>query len=148
MNDSPDFGKDIENSEENYLYVNFKKVKHSLQNLKYMFKQRHPVAFNIHPVNQTTFFKVPMFPGGKSCSDAVTNNKTAEKYIFIFSDSIPCRIKIYDFNKAFTNKKAKHLLFPYIKLHWNSLHVDLKMCTSETVLILVGINVFNGNVWC
>ena len=84
MNNSPDFVKDIDNSEENYLYIDFKKtVEHSLQNLKYMFKQRHPIAFNMHPVNQTTFFKVPMFPGGKSCSDAVTN-KTAEKYIYIY----------------------------------------------------------------
>ena len=145
MNNSPDFVKDIDNSEENYLYTDFKKtVKHSLQNLKYMFKQRHPIAFNMHPVNQTTFFKVPMFPGGKSCSNAVTN-KTAEKYIFIFGDSVPCRIKIHDFNKAFTNEKAKHLLF--LISNWNSLHVDLKMCTSETVLILVGINAFNNNVW-
>ena len=117
MNNSSDFGKDIDNSEENYLYVDFKKKrKYSLQNLKYMFKQRHPVAFSTHPVSQTTFSKVPVFPGGKSYSDAAVTNKTAEKYKLIFSDSIPCRITIYDFNKAFTNGKAKHLLFPYIKL--------------------------------
>ena len=39
-----------------------------------------------------TFSEVPIFPGDKSYSDALTK-KTGQENILIFSDSIPSRIK-------------------------------------------------------
>ena len=60
----------------------------------------------------------------------------------IFSDGIPSRIKMYNFNKALKNGKAKHLLLPgtMSKQLLQYLDVNLKMYTHETVLIHAGIN--------
>ena len=66
---------------------------------------------NAHPENQTTFSKVPIIPGDKSYSDTITK-KSEQENILIFSDSIPNRIHMFNFNKALKNGKAKHLLFP------------------------------------
>ena len=96
---------------------------------------------NAHPENQTTFSKVPIIPGDKSNSDTITK-KTEQENILIFSDSIPNRIKMYNFNKALKNGKAKHLSFPGTtsKQLLQYLDVNLKMYTPETVLIHAGIN--------
>ena len=60
----------------------------------------------------------------------------------IFSDSIPSRIKIYNFQKAIKNGKAKHLLFPGTtsKQLLQYLEVNLKTYAPETVLIHAGTN--------
>ena len=50
----------------------------------------------------------------------------------------PSRIKMYNFNKALKNEKAKHLSLK--QLFHNVLDVNLKMYTPETVLIHTGIN--------
>ena len=60
----------------------------------------------------------------------------------IFSDSIPSRIKMYNFSKALKNGKAKYLWFPGTssKQLLQHLDINLKMCTPEAVLIHSGIN--------
>ena len=60
----------------------------------------------------------------------------------IFSDSIPGRIKMYNFNKALKNRKTKYLSFPETtsKQLLQYLDVHLKIYTPETVLIHAGIN--------
>ena len=53
---------------------------------------------------------------------------------------------MYDFNKAFKNRKATHLSFPGTtsKQFLQYLDVNLKMYTPETVIIHAGIsNVLN-----
>ena len=110
MNNS--LGNDIDHSEESPFRVDFKKtVRNSQQNLKYISKRRHPVVVNAHPENQSKFSKLSITPGDKSYSDTLTK-KIEQENILIFSDSIPSRIKMYNFNKALKNEKAKHLSFP------------------------------------
>ena len=60
----------------------------------------------------------------------------------VFSGSIPSRIKMYNFNKALKNGKAKHLSFPGTKTKQllRYLDVNVKIHTPETVLIHAGIN--------
>ena len=114
---SPYLGNDIANSEESDLYLDFKKtVTYSQQNSKYISKRRPPVVVNAHPENQTTFSKVSTFTGDKSYRDAVTKkqkqkrtNKKQQENILIFSNSIPSKIKMYNFDKALENGKTKHL---------------------------------------
>ena len=64
----------------------------------------------------------------------------------IFSDSIPSRLKMYNFNKAVKNGNAKHLSFPGTtsKQLLQYLDVNLKMYTPDTVLIHAGINVLKN----
>ena len=82
VNDSPDLGNDIDHSEESDLRVDFKRtVSNFLQNSKYISKRRPPVVVNTHPENQTTFSKVPILPGDKSYSGALTKKNGAGKYI-------------------------------------------------------------------
>ena len=59
-----------------------------------------------------------------------------------FSDSIPSRIKMYNFSKALKDGKAKRLSFPGTtsKQLLQYLDVSLEMYTPETVLIHAGIN--------
>ena len=120
-------------------------VRNSQQTSKHISKRRPPVVVNTHLENQTTFSKVPIFPGDKSYSDALTK-KTEQKNILIFSDSIPSRIKMYNFNKALKNGNAKHLSFPGTtsKQLLQYLDVNPKMCTPDRVLIYTGINVLNN----
>ena len=74
-------------------------VRNSQQTSKRNSKRRPPVIVNTHPENQMTFSKVPIFPGDKSYSEALTK-KAEQENILIFSDSIPSRFKMYNFNKA------------------------------------------------
>ena len=62
----------------------------------------------IHKIKRHS--KVPLSPDDKSYSDAITKQK--QENILIFSDSIPSRIRMYNYNKALKNAKAKHLSFP------------------------------------
>ena len=59
-------------------------------------------------------------------------------------DSMPNKIKMYDFNKALKNGKAIYLLFrgPTSKHLLQYLDVNLKMYTPETFLIHAGIHMF------
>ena len=138
----PDLGNDIDHSEESDMCADLKRtVRNSQQTSKHNSKRRPPVVVNTHPENQTTFSKVPIFPGDKSYSEALTK-KTEQENILIFSDSIPSRFKMYNFNKALKNGNAKHLSFPGTtsKQLLQYLDVNLKMYTPDTVLIHAGIN--------
>ena len=68
-------------------------ARNSQQTSKHNSKRKPPVVVNTHPENQTTFSKVPIFPGDKSYSEALTKKKTEQENILIFSDSIPSRFK-------------------------------------------------------
>ena len=116
-------------------------VRNSQEASKHNSKRRPSVVVNTHPENQATFSKVPIFPGDKSYSDALTK-KTEQENILIFSDSIPSRIKIYNFNKALKNGNAKHLSLPRTtsKQLLQYLVVNLKMYPPDTVLVHAGIN--------
>ena len=82
LNDSPDLGNGIDHSEESDSRVGFKRtVRNSQQTSKHISKRRSPVVVNTHLENQTTFSKVPVFPGDKSNSDALTKKNRAGKYI-------------------------------------------------------------------
>ena len=122
--------------------VDFKRtVRNSQQTSKHISKRRPPAVVNTHPENQTTFSKVPILPGDKSYSDALTK-KTEQENTLIFSASIPSRIKIYNFNKALKNGNAKHLSFPGTtsKQLLQYLDLNVKIYTPDTVLIHAGIN--------
>ena len=90
MNNGPDLGNVIHNSEKSNLHVDFKRtVRDSQQNSRCISKWRPPVVVNAHPENQTKFSKVPIFTGDKS----YRNKNSEQKNIFISSDNIPSRIK-------------------------------------------------------
>ena len=81
MNNSPDLGNDIDRKKESDLCVDCKRtVSNFQQNSKYISKRRPRIVINAHPKNQTTFSKVPIIPGDKSYSDAMTK-RVARKYI-------------------------------------------------------------------
>ena len=62
--------------------VDFKRtVRNFQQTLKHNFRWRSVVVVNTHLENQMTLSKVPMFPGNKSYSDALTKKNRAGKYI-------------------------------------------------------------------
>ena len=61
--------------------------------------RRPQVVVNQHPENQTVFNKkLPLVPGKKSYSESVKGRSTG-KDVFIFSDSLPKGIRMYEFNK-------------------------------------------------
>ena len=69
MNNSPDLGNDIDNSQESDLHVDFKRtVRNSQQNSKYISKRRPPALVNSHPENQTAYSKMPIFPVNSQAS--------------------------------------------------------------------------------
>ena len=141
-NNGPDLGNNIDHSKESHMCADLKRtVRNSQQTSKQNSKQRPPVVVNTHPENQTTFSKEPIFSGDKSYSDAFTK-KTEQENILIFSHSIPSRFKMYNFNKALKNANAKYISFPGAtsKQLLQYLDVNLKMYTSDTVLIHPGIN--------
>ena len=73
-------------------------------------------------------------------SDAVT--KKQQKNMLIFSDSVPSRVKIFDFNKALGKWESNHISFPgnTSKQLLQYLDVNLKIYTLETVVFHAGIN--------
>ena len=56
-------------------------LRNSLQTSKHNSKRRPPVVVNTHPENQTTFSKIPIFPGDKSYSETLTKKNRAGKDI-------------------------------------------------------------------
>ena len=107
MNNSLDLGNHIEHCEESDLHADFKRTVRTLNRIQNTFLNRDS-SWSSHPENQTTFSKVPTTPSDKSYSDTITK-RTEQENILMFRDSIPSRIKMYNFNKALQNGKAKHL---------------------------------------
>ena len=74
-------------------------------------KRRSQVVVNKHPENQTSLGKSNVKPGHETYSEATKSNK--EKHnILIFSNSIPGKMRMYEFNKVIKNGSIKYLFFP------------------------------------
>ena len=104
-------------------------------------KIRSQVVVNRHPEKQTSFGKSNVKPGHKTYSEATKSNK--EKYnILIFSDSIPGKMRMCEFNKVLKNGNVKHLFFPGATSGQVSQYLDVnfQMYAPKTVIIYVGIN--------
>ena len=104
-------------------------------------KRRSQVVVNKHPENQTSFGKLNVKPGHKTYSEATKSNKEKDN-ILIFSDSIPGKIRMYEFNKVLKNGNVKHLFIPGATFEQVSqyLDVNLQMYAPKTVIIHLGIN--------
>ena len=97
---------------------------------------------NNHPENQTAFKKLPLIPGEKRYSDAVTS--TAKKNdILIFTDSLPKGIRMYEFNRLSKHGNAKLLCFSGAKshqlLHYTDVNLDGRK-PPDSVIIHIGVN--------
>ena len=80
-NSGPDLGNGIDHGEESDTCADLKRtIRNSQQNSKHNSKQRSPVVVNTHPENQRTFSKVPIFPGDKSYSEALTKKQSRKIY--------------------------------------------------------------------
>ena len=80
-NSGPDLGNGIDHGEESDTCADLKRtIRNSQQNSKHNSKQRPPVVVNTHPENQRTFSKVPIFPGDKSYSEALTKKQSRKIY--------------------------------------------------------------------
>ena len=73
-------------------------------------KRRSQVVVNKHPENQTSFRKSNVKPGHKTCSEATKSNKEKDN-IPIFSDSIPGKMRMYEFNKVLKKMKMLNICF-------------------------------------
>ena len=110
-------------------------------------KRRGQVIVNNHPENQTLYGKSIIRPGHKTYSEAVKpieipqRNKDKEN-VLIFSDSIPGKMKMYEFNKQLKNSNVKHLFFPGATSEQllQYLDVNLNIYSPKTVILHVGIN--------
>ena len=104
-------------------------------------KRRSQVVVNKHPENQTSFGKSNVKPGRKTYNEVIKLNKE-EGNILIFSESIPGKMRMYEFNKVLKNGNIKHLFFPGATSEQVSqyLDVNLQMYAPKTVIIHVGIN--------
>ena len=71
-------------------------------------KRRSQIVVNKHPENQTSFGKSNVKPGHRTYSEATESNKEKDN-ILIFNDSIPGKMRIYEFNKVLKNGNVKHL---------------------------------------
>ena len=91
---------------------------------------------------QTAFSRTPVVPGHKSFSEATKSKSTNSYNTLIFSDSIPKGIRMYQFNRALRNFRAKMLNFPGVSsneiLHYIDVHLKEKLI--DTVIIHVGVN--------
>ena len=109
MKNSTDLGNNINYSEEIDLHVDFKRtVRNSQQNSKYLSKRKPPLIVNVNLENQKIkqyFLKYQYFQLTNFGATRL-QKKTDQENILIFSDSIPSRIKIYDFNKALVRKNG------------------------------------------
>ena len=103
-------------------------------------KRRSQAVVNKHPENQTSFGKSNVKPGHKTFNEVIKSNKEKGN-ILIFSDSIPGKMRMYEFNKVLKNGNIKHLLFPGATSEQVSqyLGVNLQMYVPKTVIIHVGI---------
>ena len=115
------------------MHEDFKRtVRNSQQNSNYISKWRPPVEVNAHPENRTTFSEISITSSDKSYNDTITK-RTEQENIIIFSDSIPSRIKMNNFNKALKNGKAQHL--PLKQLLQNVL--DVRPLLDKELLIVI-----------
>ena len=109
-------------------------------------KRRSQVVVNKHPENQTAFGKLIARPENDvtnpSKENDVVNLGKETDNILIFSDSIPGKIKMCEFNKVLKNGNAKHLFFPGATSQQllQYLDVNLQLYGPQTVIIHVGIN--------
>ena len=112
-----------------------------INTIKVMIK-RPQVVVNNHPENQTVFKKLPLIPGEKRYSDAVTS--TAKKNdILIFTDSLPKGIRMYEFNRSSKHGNAKLLCFPGAKSHQLLHYIDVNLDgrkPPDSVIIHIGVN--------
>ena len=74
VSNSPDLGDDINRSEESDM-GNIRNIRNSKHTSKHISQRRPPVVINTYPEHQTKFSKVPIFPGDKSYSDALTKKR-------------------------------------------------------------------------
>ena len=104
--------------------------------------KRPQVVVNNHLENQTVFKKLPLIPGEKSYSDAVT--LTAKKNdILIFTDSLPKGIHMYEFNWLSKHGNAKLLCFPGAKSHQLLHYIDVNLDgrkPPDSLIIHIGVN--------
>ena len=114
------------------MFVDFKRtVSNSLENSKFISKQRLPVVVNNHPENKTAYLKILIFQDELSDSDTITN-KTEQKNILLFSGSISSKIKMYDFNfkQSFKNWESKTSVFSY---KYVEIVIAISWCKFENV---------------
>ena len=110
-------------------------------------KRRGQVFVNKHPENQTSFGKQNTRPGHKTYSEAAKSSEATQpnnekENVLVFSDSIPGKMKMHEFNRVIKNGKVKHLFFPGATSEQvlQYLDVNLRMYGPKTVIIHVGIN--------
>ena len=104
-------------------------------------KRRNQVVVNKHPESQTFFGKSNVKPGHKTYNEATKSNKEKGN-ILIFSDSIPGKMRMYEFNQVLKNGNVKHLFFPCATSKQVSRYLDINLQkhAPKTVIIHVGIN--------
>ena len=107
-----------------------------------------PVEVSQKYQRQTACNRTPIVPGHKSFLEATKSKSTNSYNTLIFSDSIPKGIRMYQFNRALRNRRAKMLNFPGASsneiLHYIDVHLKEKLI--DTVIIHVGVNdLLNGN---
>ena len=107
-----------------------------------------PVEVSQKYQRQTACNRTPVVPGHKSFLEATKSKSTNSYNTLIFSDSIPKGIRMYQFNRALRNRRAKMLNFPGASsneiLHYIDVHLKEKLI--DTVIIHVGVNdLLNGN---
>ena len=73
-------------------------------------KRRSQVVVNKHPENQTSFGKSNVKPGHKTFSEVIKSNKEKGN-ILIFSDSIPGKMRMYEFNKVLKKMEMLNICF-------------------------------------
>ena len=90
---------------------------------------------------QTAFSRTPVVPGHKSFFE-VTLESTNSYNTLIFSGSIPKGIRMYEFDRALRNHRAKMLNFPGASsneiLHYIDVHLKEKLI--DTIIVHVGVN--------
>ena len=107
-----------------------------------------PVDVSQKPQRQTALSRIPLIPEHESFSEVAKPKSTNSYNTLIFSDSIPKGIRMYQFNRALRNRRAKMLNFPGASsneiLHYINAHLKEKLI--DTVIVHVGVNdLLNGN---
>ena len=107
-----------------------------------------PVEVSQKYPRQTASNRTPVVPGHKNFSEATKLKSTNSYNTLIFSDSIPKGIRMYQFNRALRNRRAKVLNFQGASsneiLHYIDVHLKEKLI--DTVIIHVGVHdLLNGN---
>ena len=91
---------------------------------------------------QTAFSRTPVVPGHKSFFEVTKLESTNSYNTLIFSGSIPKVIRMYEFDRALRNHRAKILNFPGASsneiLHYIDVHLKEKLI--DTIIVHVGVN--------